>query len=132
MCRKTEEQPGSIASKILIFQISHILKVIILSKRLLIYSFLNLTFIRSTQVIYKIFHFKYDRHKTNNSNECFSIGILTKFFMFDSSTQNNVKLTSKMSSIEIELEKNFASKDVNESKRTISAGGKILIGLSGR
>lgn len=44
-----------------------------------------------------------------------------------------LNLTSNMSSsIEIELEKSFGSKHVDNPKRTLSTGGKILIGLSGK
>lgn len=37
-----------------------------------------------------------------------------------------------MSSIEIELEKSDAFKNVEKPKKTLSTGGKILIGLTGK
>lgn len=51
---------------------------------------------------------------------------------FDSSTERFSILTSKMSSIEIELEKSNALKNVESPKKTLSTGGKILIGLTGK
>lgn len=58
--------------------------------------------------------------------------VLKTIARFDSSKQNSLNLTSKMSSIENELEKIYGSKNEDNPKRGLSTGGKILIGLSGK
>lgn len=62
------------------------------------------------------FYFKYDRPR-------WFWQVWTKYYFI---------LTSKMSSIEIELEKSNAFKNVEKPKKTLSTGGKILIGLTGK